>query len=324
MRATPHTRIDAGLGQINLGYHKHRFTGACDLLDPYRNLAVAAEILKEQHTPARTGCWRSAATTARRRRARRPLSAQRVAPPCPRAGHATSRRGPRGAPGDLPMTKPHPAHLAFTGLLMLLSGLPLASRAGEPLIVVEDRGGTSALPYYEALNLQPRANAPARPSIPTPQVPATRADEAAMLPVRSAKLTPGTVARRVIEAPGLRPFVVIGDDEASRAWLQRRAAAARTWRGRPGRQRRDRAGPGAAARPGAGRAARARGRRRPGRSPGPAALPGADHGHRHRAMKPCRANSRSRFCYAQRWSYTPSRRVQAPRFCAWWPHGRSR
>ncbi|MFP9019812.1 transglycosylase SLT domain-containing protein [Pseudomonas aeruginosa] len=51
MRATPHTRMDAGLGQINLGYHKHRFTGACDLLDPYRNLAVAAEILKEQHTP---------------------------------------------------------------------------------------------------------------------------------------------------------------------------------------------------------------------------------------------------------------------------------
>ena len=42
-----------------------------------------------------------------------------------------------------------------------------------------------------------------------------------MLPVRSAKLTPGTVARRVIEAPGLRPFVVIGDDEASLARLRR-------------------------------------------------------------------------------------------------------
>ena len=51
MRTTPHTRIDAGLGQINLGYHKHRFTSACDLLDPYRNLAIAAEILQEQHTP---------------------------------------------------------------------------------------------------------------------------------------------------------------------------------------------------------------------------------------------------------------------------------
>lgn len=51
MRATPHTRIDAGLGQINLGYHAQRFTHPCDLLDPYRNLAIAAEILKEQHTP---------------------------------------------------------------------------------------------------------------------------------------------------------------------------------------------------------------------------------------------------------------------------------
>ena len=221
------------------------------------------------------------------------------------------------------MTKPHPAHLAFTGLLMLLSGLPLASRAGEPLIVVEDRGGTSALPYYEALNLQPRANAPARPSIPTPQVPATRADEAAMLPVRSAAHARHRRAT-VIEAPGLRPFVVIGDDEASRPGCSAApplcANVARSAWSSTSRPRR----PGAAARPGAGRAARARGRRRPGRSPGPAALPGADHGHRHRAMKPCRANSRSRFCYAQRWSYTPSRRVQAPRFCAWWPHGRSR
>ena len=122
------------------------------------------------------------------------------------------------------MTK---SHLALRGLLVLLAGLPLASRAGDPLIVVEDRGGTSALPYYEALNLQPRADVPARPPIPTPQVPATPADEAAMLPVRSTKLTPGTVARRVIEAPGLRPFVVIGDDDASRAWLQRRGVALR-------------------------------------------------------------------------------------------------
>ncbi|HCF2165695.1 TPA: transglycosylase SLT domain-containing protein [Pseudomonas aeruginosa] len=51
MRSTPHTRIDAGLGQINLGYHQQRYSTACDLLDPYRNLAIAAEILKEQHSP---------------------------------------------------------------------------------------------------------------------------------------------------------------------------------------------------------------------------------------------------------------------------------
>jgi hypothetical protein len=92
MRATPHTRIDAGLGQINLGYHKHRFTSACDLLDPYRNLAIAAEILKEQHTPARTGCWRSAATTVLRGRARRAIGAACRAT-CPRAGRTPNRRG---------------------------------------------------------------------------------------------------------------------------------------------------------------------------------------------------------------------------------------
>ncbi|EER59585.1 conserved hypothetical protein, partial [Acidovorax delafieldii 2AN] len=74
------------------------------------------------------------------------------------------------------MTKSHLPHLAAQGLLVLLASMPLTSRAGEPLIVVEDRGGTSALPYYEALNLQPRANAPARPPIPTPQIPATPAD----------------------------------------------------------------------------------------------------------------------------------------------------
>lgn len=125
------------------------------------------------------------------------------------------------------MTTSHRSNLILTGLLMLLAAPPLDSHAGERLIVIEDRGGTSALPYYEALNLQPRAAAPARPPIPTPQLPATPADEATMLPVRSAKLTPGTVARRVLEAPGLRPVVIVGDDDASRSWLQRRATALR-------------------------------------------------------------------------------------------------
>lgn len=128
------------------------------------------------------------------------------------------------------MTKSHPAHLPLKGLLMLLIGLPLASHAGEPLIVVEDRGGASALQYYEALNLPPRtakSNGVPPAQILAARIPTTPADEAAMLPVRSAKLTPGTVARRVIEAPGLRPFVVIGDDEVSLAWLRRHALALR-------------------------------------------------------------------------------------------------
>ncbi|ELE7121165.1 TPA: integrating conjugative element protein [Pseudomonas aeruginosa] len=122
------------------------------------------------------------------------------------------------------MTKPL---WTLRGLLVVLTALPWIAHATQSLIVVEDRGGASALPYYEALNLQPRANSALRPPIPMPQIPAPPADEAAMLPVRSAKLTPGTVARRVIEAPGLRPFVVVGDDEASQAWLRRHAASLR-------------------------------------------------------------------------------------------------
>ncbi|WP_187394556.1 transglycosylase SLT domain-containing protein [Zoogloea oleivorans] len=47
---TPASRIDAGLGQVNLGHHAHRYVHPCELLDPYRNLAIAAEILQEQHT----------------------------------------------------------------------------------------------------------------------------------------------------------------------------------------------------------------------------------------------------------------------------------
>lgn len=47
----PTTRIDAGLGQINLGHQRHRYRHPCDLLAPYRNLAIAAAILREHHTP---------------------------------------------------------------------------------------------------------------------------------------------------------------------------------------------------------------------------------------------------------------------------------
>ncbi|OYY60098.1 MAG: lytic transglycosylase [Burkholderiales bacterium 28-67-8] len=50
LRQAPPTRVDAGLGQINVGYQDHRFDHPCQLLDPYRNLAIAAAILREQHT----------------------------------------------------------------------------------------------------------------------------------------------------------------------------------------------------------------------------------------------------------------------------------
>lgn len=123
------------------------------------------------------------------------------------------------------------SHLsAAHGLVVLLAVVATPLHAAKPLVVVQDLGGTSALPYYEALNLLPRT--PGTPGTPKPlmamPVPPSKADgEANMLPVRSTKLTPGTVIRRVIEAPGLQPFFLIGDDEASHAWLRRHAVSLR-------------------------------------------------------------------------------------------------
>jgi len=111
-----------------------------------------------------------------------------------------------------------------TTLIALLMISPIL-HAGEPLIVVQDLGGVSALPYYEALNLQPRNVDALPPNIVIPQTPTMPASEADMLPVRSSKLTPGKAERHAIEAPGLRPFFVVGDDELSQVWLRRNAAS---------------------------------------------------------------------------------------------------
>ncbi|QNM96722.1 integrating conjugative element protein [Chitinimonas koreensis] len=111
--------------------------------------------------------------------------------------------------------------LAVLGLLQLS---PAAAHTHPPLIVVDDRGGVSAMPYYEALN--PQAE-PAAPSSTQPRIGNAADAEAAMLPVRSARLSPGAEPRRAIRAPGLTPLFLIGDDDRSRAWLQRRQAALR-------------------------------------------------------------------------------------------------
>ncbi len=51
LKETPRKRIDVGLGQINLGYHPQRYRHPCDLLSPYDNLAITADILREQRLP---------------------------------------------------------------------------------------------------------------------------------------------------------------------------------------------------------------------------------------------------------------------------------
>ena len=98
-------------------------------------------------------------------------------------------------------------------LLALTVTLPLAAQAAS-LTVVEDRGGVSALPYYQSLNPEP-VQAQRQAPLPEPA-------QALGFPVRSQRLTPGTVQGRALNAPGLQPFFLIGDDDLSRQWLASR------------------------------------------------------------------------------------------------------
>jgi len=54
LSARQHTnarRIDVGLMQLNLGYQQRHYRQPCDLLDPTRNLTVAASILRQHRRP---------------------------------------------------------------------------------------------------------------------------------------------------------------------------------------------------------------------------------------------------------------------------------
>ncbi|GFE79166.1 hypothetical protein GCM10011487_11660 [Steroidobacter agaridevorans] len=116
----------------------------------------------------------------------------------------------------------------WVGAIVTAPALP----DGQELIVVDDLGGASALPYYRALNLQSRKPFPSLvdpTSVRTPSA-STRYSEADLLPVRSARLTPGSIAPRAINVPGLTPLFLIGDDDRSRAWLRARLPKLRALR----------------------------------------------------------------------------------------------
>jgi len=100
-------------------------------------------------------------------------------------------------------------------LLLLSASLPLLCPAAS-LVVIEDRGGASALPYYQDLVPEPQSN----DSSQSPLQLGVRGGGA--FPVQSTQLTPGVVQGRVINAPGLQPLFVIGDDQRSRQWLMER------------------------------------------------------------------------------------------------------
>jgi integrating conjugative element protein (TIGR03765 family) len=114
-------------------------------------------------------------------------------------------------------------------LLAVIGGLSAPALATE-LLVVEDRGGMSALPYYEVLDSSEKSAALPAPQA-MPRIPRSLAGaEASLLPLRSALLSPGEEPPRAIRAPGFAPIFLVGDDELSRVWLARHAAELRDLR----------------------------------------------------------------------------------------------
>ena len=103
----------------------------------------------------------------------------------------------------------------------LLFGLSLVTTTAlANLNVIADIGGEDASPYFEGINRQEGAQS----SPVVPPAPASFAEaEAGALPVATPELTPGDVADRPLQLPGIGALFIVGDDDASRFWLQAHA-----------------------------------------------------------------------------------------------------
>ncbi|MEE4411882.1 MULTISPECIES: integrating conjugative element protein [unclassified Serratia (in: enterobacteria)] len=103
----------------------------------------------------------------------------------------------------------------------LLFGLSLMTTAAlANLNVIADVGGEDASPYFEGINRQEAAQS----SPVVPPVLASSSDaEAAVLPVATPELTPGDVADRSLQLPGIGALFIVGDDDDSHIWLKANA-----------------------------------------------------------------------------------------------------
>ncbi|EGJ6191144.1 integrating conjugative element protein [Escherichia coli] len=105
--------------------------------------------------------------------------------------------------------------------LLLFTLLPLTSHA--ELNVIADLGGQDAAPYFEAINKQPGMSME-NDTTSSPPSPVLQG-EAAMLPVLTPELRPGSVPDRPLQLPGIGALFLIGDDDLSREWLKANAGA---------------------------------------------------------------------------------------------------
>jgi hypothetical protein len=226
---TPASRIDAGLGQVNLGYHAHRYEHPCDLLDPYRNLAIAADILLEQHTPGedwmvaigryhRPAGGEPAARYRRSVHRHLPACWGRTPPFLPTLSPGPAHHEAHPASHDPGTVVGHRRHRAISPPAHPGDRVPSADRRRGPWW----RLGLAVLPGFESTGRGPgpaarmRAGAPHRQSGRCGSGHAAGSLGAAFARRRTAPRDPRT---------GLTPLFLVGDDDRSRAWLRQRRAA---------------------------------------------------------------------------------------------------
>ena len=107
-------------------------------------------------------------------------------------------------------------------LSLWASALWLMPCAQAQLIQAEIQDGNEARSCCRPLDVQVDRAIPSERSAP---VDFSRfAGEAAMLPVSSARMSPGQVSSRPLDLPRLPPFFLLGDDPLSLAWLSERAS----------------------------------------------------------------------------------------------------
>ncbi|GAB7258984.1 hypothetical protein DaDZ19_06490 [Dickeya ananatis] len=85
------------------------------------------------------------------------------------------------------------------------------------LNVVADLGGNDTAPFFDGINRQDK-------DLNTTKVWRGQPGEAAMLPVVTPELSVGIETHRPLRLPGIGALFLIGDDPASRTWLQMNAA----------------------------------------------------------------------------------------------------
>lgn len=100
--------------------------------------------------------------------------------------------------------------------------LLLAPFAQPELAVAEDQPSDFTRPHFQAsmasINNKTQPDRAMRADL------SPFADEAWILPIRSSRLSPGQIASRTLNMPGLQPFFLVGEDPKSLAWLRQRAA----------------------------------------------------------------------------------------------------